>query len=462
MSFLPEFEQRIFCYLLNNNKIANQYIHAFDNGAISDVISSTCISALQGFYSKVNIAPEYTSVKQLVYDECQNRNLSVLMTSECMDLVETAFTTEFSDDEFIKQQIFEYVKKQEMMQFSLSLPEQISSGEISITELKKRLNKIESIGNDNNKEIGIRYFTDIEQRDEIYKKFISKVVATRIRGIDEHIKGGLSPGELGLVIGVAKHGKSLVLLNFALNAVQAGYLTVYYTLEMTENEFLERSDSNMSKENINSMTKNFNKITIAKILERRYVKNHETFYIKEFPTGCASHEDIEEHMDRVEQEVGKKPDLIVVDYLTLLKPSTKISSSSYENYIQIAKDLKGMSKRLGIPVWSAMQINRGGAKKSEADEESKFLRKSDIGDAYAVITVSDVNITLNRTDSEYSNGRLRLYIESSRKGKSDIKIYCKVDYNTMTIEETDPPVIVNIPKEDKKKVTMYGNAKKED
>ena len=73
------------------------------------------------------------------------------------------------------------------------------------------------------KDTGHDYFRDVNKR--LAKDF--RVPIPALSGLDELIGGGLSPGELGVVIAPPGGGKSMALVKFASTALLAGKKVVY-------------------------------------------------------------------------------------------------------------------------------------------------------------------------------------------------------------------------------------------
>ena len=51
-----------------------------------------------------------------------------------------------------------------------------------------------------------------------------------------------------------------------------------------------------------------------------------------------------------------RPDLIIVDYLDLLLSHSNKTDSTYGEQGGVYIDLRGMSGELGIPIWTASQV----------------------------------------------------------------------------------------------------------
>jgi hypothetical protein len=102
------------------------------------------------------------------------------------------------------------------------------------------------------KDMGTDYFSDPKGRIEKYFNSGGQV-STGWLQMDRLLYGGFSRGELNIFAGGSGSGKSLVMMNIALNWVQTGLSGVYITLELSEELTSLRTDAmltNMSTKDI--------------------------------------------------------------------------------------------------------------------------------------------------------------------------------------------------------------------
>ena len=82
--------------------------------------------------------------------------------------------------------------------------------------------------------------------------------------------------------------------------------------------------------------------------------------IKEYSPGKASISTIEAHIQKcIEQDF--KPDLVIIDYVDLLR-SKRTGREKKEEIDDIYVSTKGLARDRKVPVWSVSQVNRAGAK----------------------------------------------------------------------------------------------------
>ena len=129
--------------------------------------------------------------------------------------------------------------------------------------------------------------------------------------------GGLGGGDFGLIFGSPGGGKSWTMVALGAHAVKLGLNVVHYTLELSEGYVGKRYDAHFIKEPVNT-------IHLYKEKINNYLEGLKgTLTIKEYAPGVASISSIEGHVQKI-TDLGYPPDMIIIDYVDLLK---SISSS---------------------------------------------------------------------------------------------------------------------------------------
>lgn len=151
--------------------------------------------------------------------------------------------------------------------------------------------------------------------------------------------------------------------------------------------------------------------------------------IKEFPTGQASINTIRNLLVQLKNYNEFEPDVLIVDYLELLRPTREIQQE-YHAQQKIAEELRGVAMEYGILVWTATQTNRQG-------RMVKVITDAELGDSYGKIRTCDFAISLNQSEEEFDEGKMRAYVIKSRNGRPRFSVPMKVDYNVLRMEEGD-------------------------
>ena len=254
------------------------------------------------------------------------------------------------------------------------------------------------------KDTGHDYFKDVNKR--LSKDFRLPIPA--MEGLDELIGGGLSPGELAVVIAPPGGGKSMALVKFASTALLQGKKVVYYTFELSEEVVGQRFDACLADIMLKHVWDYPEYIT-----ERlgELAKLGGGLKIKEFTEGGVTVNTIKAHIKTLEIE-GFVPDIIFVDYLGLMKPLGSYAEKRHA-LTDIAESLRNIANNYGIPVWTAHQTNR------TAIQEER-INTAHIGESLGIVATVDLALGLGRPDEMKEDNRAMLGIIKNRLGQDGV------------------------------------------
>jgi len=225
-------------------------------------------------------------------------------------------------------------------------------------------------------------------------------IPTNLSKLNNILGGGIVPGEVGIIMGPMKRGKTAVVINFAKAALAMGHGIVHYCLEATEEEtqFLyDVSISGVSKDEVNVKDTKKREAKLAEI--SRAVGSFFGKYtgagrllVKE-STNC-SPLTIETHLNKLRIVEDFKPGLVLVDYLGLLKcadKSIKFEGSSGGKYVmlgEITKELIRVAKRMNCAIWLLHQTTRKSFQKLKVDMDDSGDSLTPMQDAHIILTIN--------------------------------------------------------------------------
>jgi replicative DNA helicase len=281
--------------------------------------------------------------------------------------------------------------------------------------------------------IGQQYFDDIEARYQ--RAFVEKNknrFKTVFNSCNNYLEGGVCPKELCMVIAPPGVGKSLYLVNQSVVALTENRKVLYISLEMSEDKIAQRIDSvitlipnsKLKEPSYRDIFKQRLSIFTTKFKDAKLV-------IKEFPTGQLTVNDIRALLVQLKLYYNFKPDVIMVDYLELLRPN-RVIDAEYQAQERIAQELRGLAVEHNCLIWTATQTNRNGKKVN-------LITDAELGDSYGKIRPVDWAISLNQTSEEYDKGYMRAWVVKARDSKQHYLIPVAVNYSNLLMEETTQP-----------------------
>lgn len=244
---------------------------------------------------------------------------------------------------------------------------------------------------------------------------------------DEYVAGGLSGGELGIILGGTGAGKSFMLANLAHSAFCQGKTTVFYSFELREFPVGFRLDSKFTGIPLTQLLldidgKHRPAVMTAIKTESDKHENKPEIIIKEYPTKTASIAKLKNHYAQLLAS-GIKPDMICVDYADLMRPSTRYKDKRFE-LENIVEELRGWAGELDIPIWTASQTNRDGL-------DTSVVTLKTISEALSKAMVADLIISIGRSPELQLQGRACYYLAKNRLGRDKVAFTGEFDTSVM-------------------------------
>ena len=271
-------------------------------------------------------------------------------------------------------------------------------------------------------DIGLDFYGDYEK---VIKELgtQSEVIPTGWDFIDSKIGGGLQKNgrALYLFLGPTNVGKSIFLGNVASNMASRGLTTVLISLEMPEMMYAKRISSHLSKIPINQIQQQIPALE-AFFKENTVSKKHKLI-IKEFPPKSITVAGIKSYLESL-VKAGIKPEVLVIDYLGLVKAST--GDNSYEQGKVAAEELRALSYFFNMPVVSAIQTNREGMEKPALENVSESL---------GVAFTADVVWSIYQEDGDQELGIIKVGGIKNRLGPKHGATAMRIDYTTLSLSE---------------------------
>ncbi len=213
-------------------------------------------------------------------------------------------------------------------------------------------------------------------------------VTTGYTDIDR-MTGGLQPSDLIIVAARPSMGKTAFALNIALNAAHAGRKVAFFSLEMSADQLESRLMAICAK------------VPLSRIRQPRYLQDADwkTLYAASDKLDCPLYIDDTPALKTMELRAKARRmkartglDLVMVDYLQLMRPSRPMSARELE-ISEISRTLKSLAKELDLPVVALSQLNR---KLEERNDKRPML--SDLRESGAIEQDADVIMFLYRED----------------------------------------------------------------
>jgi len=409
-SYGISFQIKVLASLLKHKEFLQNIHDVLDEEYFDNPSHKWVIKELLKYYYKYNTVPTLDALKI----EVKKIDNEVLKTTVVEQLKE-AYKATYDDQEYVEQEFSNFCKNQQLKKALLSSVDLLNVG--NYDEIRVLVDSALKAGQDKN--IGHEYLKDIETR---YRGEERSPVATGWPVVDRLLAGGLGSGDFGLIFGNPGGGKSWSLVHMGATAVQLGLVVVHYTLELSQAYVGKRYDSFFTKIPVDRI--DLHRDEVAKTIESLPGK----LIIKEYPMGKATINTIESHIRKC-SDLGYKPDLVIIDYVDLLRSPRKISERKDE-IDDVYTASKGLARELKIPIWTVSQVNRAGAK-------DEIIEGDKAAGSYDKIMIADFAMSLSRKRQDKVGGTGRFHIMKNRYGMDGMTYPAIVDTSTGTIEIQD-------------------------
>ena len=390
-------------FLINIHDVLSE--EYFDNSAHKWIIAE-----ILKYYERYHTVPSMDVLK-VEMKKIENEVLQLSIKEQLRE----AYTASEDDLVYVEQEFSNFCKNQQLKKALLTSVDLLKAGDYD--SIRHLVDNALKAGQDKN--VGLEYSKDIQSR---YREEHRPVIPTPWELFNNLFQGGIGPGDFGLIFGNPGGGKSWTLIALGAHAVSLGFNVIHYTLELGEDYVGLRYDACFTGVPVNTIRDFKDRV------EDTVTKLPGNLIIKEYSPGKASMSTLEAHIKKcIEQDF--KPDLIIIDYVDLLR-SKRTNSERKEEIDDIYLSTKGLAREMKIPIWSVSQVNRSGAK-------DDIIEGDKAAGSYDKIMITDISISLSRKKEDKVAGTGRFHIMKNRYGGDGMTFGAKVDTSTGRFEIFD-------------------------
>ena len=405
--FGKSFQEKLVKTILFDRNFANQMEEVLDTNYLELKYLQVFVDLL--FQHKQSYPhPTYEAMVSVVRTQTEDYSDSIIkQVIEFMARIKSNAIGD-DDEEYVKEKSLDFCKKQKLKEAILKSVDLLQSQ--SFDQIQKVINEAMNLGADNDH--GHDWHKDVLDRFEMKMR---NPISTHWDEIDSITKGGLGKRELGVVVAPTGAGKSMALAHLGAYAVIKGKTVVHYTLELADTVVGQRYDSCITGIEL----KNLMSMKDSIVMAVEHIPGQ--LIIKEYPTKSASTRTITTHLEKLKQK-GINPDMIIVDYADLLKPTASgFKTQELRHSLgNIYEELRGIGQVWDIPVWTASQTNRSGL-------NAEVITMESISEAFSKCFVADFICSISRTIEDKTENKGRMFVAKNRNGIDGIVYPMEID-----------------------------------
>lgn len=347
--------------------------------------------------------------------------------------------TDINNLEYYKQKATEYIRKicwkKALLQAGSALSENTYEAALEKFKYVLSLGSEKDLGLDLSKLTTNEFLTAI---GETYDK--ANMLPTGIPSWDKALGGGFVKNNVHIIAAPPGFGKSRTMAYLTNQALLRNKRVIFITLELTEAEvasIIYSAATKMSQQDLID-PKNRKEFEEKK---NKFLDNYGMqVLIKFYKPNSISTNTIHNYIQKVcsakskELNMDWKPDLIVLDYMDKLLPTTRIKGNIYEDNGNVATDCKNLAISFSCPVITGSQLGRV----SWNLTGNSVVSMDSIAESAQKVHIAHSMTTINATPAEKNLMRARFYVAKSRTGKPNTVIYCEQDLGRCDITEVEP------------------------
>jgi archaellum biogenesis ATPase FlaH len=380
---------------------------------------------IREYHIKYNKIPKISDLKLLL--EMDN-NISESDTDEVYAYLDSLKKVELvADTQLLINETESYVQLRALELAVLSAVEIIQNPKESNGKIEEIVKEALSIEFD--VRIGDDYFRDVKQRMLSYLETEDKIPLD-IDILNQAMGGGLVKKAIFFYMANTGVGKSIFLAHSSASLVKSGKNVLYLTGELSTTAVGKRHDCNLLDIPINSLNQTLDKNLFKNKIAQLFSKSHGELVIKYCPAGAVTATHIKNLIHEIGIKKGFKPDVIILDHLTLFGSSRlpKAQSGTHLYIRSVVEEIRDIAIQFDCAILTACQLTRGSKNKSTE------VTNEDVGLAYAISETSDWSSAIIQTAELKDQNKFLLKVMKTRFGSNNEAIYTLgIDYDHMRL-----------------------------
>lgn len=270
-------------------------------------------------------------------------------------------------------------------------------------------------------------------REQQKNPTISETVSTGYDEIDEKLSGGYRRGVFSLICARPAMGKTVIMLNQAIEAAKKGAKVLFVSIEMDLTQCLQRILSKVSAVKMKKILQPEH-ITDPEIAEldaaateaaKLYGKN---LFIEEVTSINAPQ--LESKIKFYQKQFGVE--LVFVDYIQIMKTRNNNTPKEVSDFSEISYDLRELAKATQVALVLGAQLSRDVEKRDDKRPLDSDLKNSGSFEQDAAAIIHLYRDVVYNKDTEEKR-ILEVIIGKNRFGEGNITIKLPYDYSVQSI-----------------------------
>lgn len=361
-----DYQIRLIAQFLTDRKFANSILDIVDPNYFEDQYLRVIAATIKDAKTTDDIVPDVGSLEFRLLEDVKDDYQRKYVIQQLRKIQEA----DLNDTLKVQDMAMRFCKQQEMRKSMMQVNKIIERGNLEDYEQVEAIIR-KALEHGDSKDDGISVFDGIEH---VLVDDFRKPIATGIKGLDEVMDGGLSKGELGVILAPFGVGKTTMMTKLANTAMADGYNVLQIFFEDNPKVIQRKHLACSSGYELNSLS-----LHKEEIFEIVSTLPHENLKLKKFSSDGTTIPVIRQHIRKLIAQ-GFRPDIVLLDYIDCVEPSRKFDDVNAGEG-SVMRQFETLLSELDIAGWTAVQGNRSSisADVVEANQMGGSIKKGQIG-----------------------------------------------------------------------------------
>jgi len=394
------FQVKLVKQLVEDHKFSESIVSIVDPNYFDNEYMRLIVASLKDYYEKYETIPSYETIFNIIKSEVRRE----IARESATELIKEVRESDNKDCLHTQDVAIKFCKQQELKKATQKIQKILDIGDFDrYDECEELVKQAISVGTE--KDEGVDIFHAIE---EVLADDFRDPIATGLVGIDNLMGGGLSKGELGVILAAFGVGKTTLITRMANTAYLEGKNVVQIFFEDNVKVIQRKHLTCFTEINLSELGDRREEV---KEIIPRFQELEGNLILKKMSSDGTTIPHIKQYLRKLISS-GIKPDVVFVDYIDCIQP-TKQFKDEYSGEGNVMRQFETMLAELDVAGWTAVQGNRSaiGADLVEANMMGGSIKKGQIG--HFILSVA-------KTLDQKEEGRATLAILKSRFGRDGV------------------------------------------
>jgi len=410
-----DFQYRLIQQILVDRKFGESIVDILQPNYFEDSLLRTASLKISENYEEYGVIPDVNNLESMIVSTVSNEIDKEMYIEQFKKIKEAELNNGLS----IQDTAMKFCKQQELKKSVREIEKIIQNGDLDdYPQCEDILKKALEVGD--SKDDGIDVFEDLES---VLDTDFRQPIPTGINGLDSYMDGGLSKGELAVILAPFGIGKTTIMTKFANHAKNVGKNVLQIFFEDNP-KVIQRKHLTCWMEGqvtLNELNENFDEVLrVAQLKEAQPGK----IKLKKFPSDGTTIPHIKQYIKK-QISLGFRPDIILLDYIDCVQP-TKSFKDEWSGEGNVMRQFETLLSELDIAGWTAVQGNRSSINAETVDSTmiGGSIKKGQIG--HFILSIA-------KSLEQKESGKANMAILKSRFGKDGIT-FDDILFNNGTIQ----------------------------